>query len=749
MAPAETEIDQEQAEAQQAPDYGPKFEDLPEPLVRALKAIVQRFAGQEQFLRRREVLSDRKNRFYERGVQHIYETQRSGGFIQGTAGGLVDLGGRQVTLPNYIDDYNIFQPYLRVIESILTQNPPGIDFRPDDPSRVQDVEAAETCEDYRHLFQRSNDEKGIQTDIVRMMGLSGRTIIWTRTEANRQKFGLAEDDTPAMKEIATVYGTIESRVPILAKTQDACLYLWLFDDLHVQDAKGKFESIADKIKPGATSLAENAYERTARLGVLQGARSASQMGDAYSHLVTVCNCWLRPNAFITEDTEKEFENGQSIRDTLNQLFPEGVHVTFVGEEYACAEPQSMDDGIVIGHPYKGDGMYRMALMDPMIVVQDRFNDSMNAAAEVWDFGWPSTWVDADDVEYDAIVRERADPCAIRQLKTRAGQKISDRIWQEQYPNLPPSFEHFVENLQANLPQFQLAAPPAVFGAAMADQKTASGYAQARAQALGQQGLVWAVIQYMMSRMYYQAALAASKNPQQAKTFVIPSGSGTKSVDLAKIAKGKFACHPDEDSSFPESTDAKRATMEKILTLATQEPEIGMQLLSSPENWKLILTLNGFPEIVIPEAQAAEKQDFEIEELLYTKPVPPSIEEIDKANMQHAEDSIVATHTGQPAPPEPNPMLMMKSSVPVDELDYHAWEFKRCQDWLSSKARRDQEAAGNFEGIQNVKLHALEHRAMMIAMAPPPLPAAAPIKPQAPGPSKPTAPPAPEQNTATM
>ena len=151
-------------------------------------------------------------------------------------------------------------------------------------------------------------------------------------------------------------------------------------------------------------------------------------------------------------------------------------------------------------------------MDPMVTVQDEFNDCMNAAAEVWEYGWPSTWVNADDQEYDAIASQKADPYAIRQKKARSGQAMETEFFREPNPELPASFMNFLEMIQGPLSQFMLAAPPALFGASDSDQKTASGYAQARAQSLGVQGLVWQSMQDVMACMYYQAALAASKNP---------------------------------------------------------------------------------------------------------------------------------------------------------------------------------------------------------------------------------------------
>src|SRR5260370_38274125 len=49
-----------------------------------------------------------------------------------------------------------------------------------------------------------------------------------------------------------------------------------------------------------------------------------------------------------------------------------------------------------------------------------------------------------------------------------------------------------------------------------------------------------------------------------------------------------------------------------------------------------------------------------------------------------------------------------------------WEYAKCQEWLSSDACWRAQAEGNEMGIENVRLHAREHQAAMVAMMPPPM-----------------------------
>lgn len=742
--------------------YGDRLEKLPEQLVLALKAVVMEFQQQEKFPRRREVMRDRRNRFYERGVQHLYETSQ--GVLTPMVPGQVYNGanGRGQS-PTYIDDYNIFLPYERIILSVLTQNSPGIAFRPSNPQAEADCEAANVAENYTKLFDRANDVKGLQVEQIRYMCLSGRTVSWTRTEADAQMFGFNDDGTPKRQEVTTFFGTLESKVPIMAKSQKDCLYCILYDDPDVRQAKAQYPGegadgipFAKSIQAGGVGLGESEYERTARLGILQGTRSQAQQGDSFSHVVTRMRCFLRPAAFSGEKFEEPFteaddsmlqenEDGTksvpTVKEILAQIYPDGCLVTFVGDTYVGSETISMDDSIDIAFPYKGDGMSRQAVMDLFVVIQDTFNDVTNGLRQASDVGWPSTWVDGEDQDIDAITNQKADPYAIRVRKARKDLAMAASFFREPDLVLPDSLMRWIENVSGPLAQLMLATPPVLFGAGDSDSKTASGTAQLRAQAMGQLGLIWGMIQRQWARIRFQAALLAGKNPDYAEEVVVATGDQSAPIQMAKLLKGKFGAYPDEDSSFPETTTQKRQNLNVLLQIAAQSPEFGMQLMSSPDNWKAIADLQGFAEIVIPEADSRDKQLLEIEELLQQTPIPPSPEQLEAAMQAHASEAVagaaLSAQTGQPAPevPDFDPLSMLKASVPVDELDYHEWEFAKCKQWLSSDAcrrqlaiRSEQYPAGNKMGVLNVKLHALEHQkfiqnqAMQAqALLPPPAP----------------------------
>jgi hypothetical protein len=725
--------------------------DLPEELQNALLALAQEAQRQDLYQRRIEVMRDRRNRFYERGIQHIYEDIRTGMFVQGTPGALVpDPGGDgMIQCGQFLNDYDIFGRALQIIIAKLTENPVGVDFQPDSADNSADLQASEAAEAYRLLYDRRNDSKDLLTAIVRMMGLSGRTVTWTRTEADAQKWGMDEHGKPRRVQCTTVYGTLESKVPVMAKCMGDWPYCILTEDPHIFIAKMEFPAFADKIEgQGDDGLSDTQFERMARIGALQGSSASFQITDTYNWYVEKKHCWFRPAMFQDKSLDSAYldeqhtddPEGWTLRDALQEAFPDGCCVIFIGNQYVCSRNVSMDDELSVDFPYAGDGMSRRAIMDPAVVIQDDFNDDMNNYHEVKVTGWPSTWVNADPVDVAAFNDQVAAPNCFRALKSQPPRdaEMEKQFYREPDPAIPESFMRHTEYMATQLLQFVLAIPSAVQGAGMPDQKTASGYTAALQQALGQLGVIWGAVQRLVANVYRQAALAAARDDQEGKTIVIPGPKGSVTVDMASLGKGRFLCHPDIDSGYPESTIQKRGTLGSILEMAAKNPLLAQALFQSPDNWDFFARTMGIPEITLPEARSRRKQVAEIELLLQQSPIGPTPEEIEAAHEEHAAQTML-TQAGGPAPAPFDPQSLMHSSVPVEPLDFHDWEFEECREFLSDYPKVQQQInAGNQAGIQNVRLHAMEHQKFMqqeaMAMAQAQA-AAQPAKPAAKGSEK--------------
>jgi hypothetical protein len=715
-----SQLENPEDQAQQAQPYGPQNRDLPEELIVALKALLREASRQEMYQRLLEVMRDRRNRFFERGLQHIYENLRTGMFVIGIPGAVVKSGDEKIQCGHYIADYNIFHRALQIVIAKLTENPSGIDFQPDSGDSDIDEQAAHAAEGNRILYDRRNDLKDLQTAIVRMFGLSGRTVGWTRNMADEQRWGTDATGGSLTVQTTSVKGTLEWKLPIIAASFAECPYAIYTEDPHIAVCKQEHPYFADKIhEQGNTGESDTQFERIARLGILQGSMSAFQFADTYDCYLERKHGFFRSAWFTSKELDSAFydpahaedvdENGAlkdwTLRDALLELFPHGCHVTFVGDVYVGSRDMCLDDEITVDFPYAGDGMSRMAVMDPAVIIQRRFNDWMNAFDEAGAFGWPSTWIRGDKADISAINDQTAAPYCYRALKMSgpADMKMPDNFWREPDPDIPASFSAHVQYLATTLLQFILAIPSAVQGAGMVDQKTASGYHAAIEQALGQLGVIRGAMDRFMASVYRQAALLAVKVPDGQRKFVIPGPKGSVTVDIEALGKGHFLAHPDTDSGYPESTMQKRATLGTIMDMATRNPAMAEAIFSSPDNWDLFSKTMGVPELVIPEARSRRKQAAEIETLVQQSPVaavPPPV--------QPGAEGVGIGVDGVPQPAAPLPPVQ-HSSIPPSPEDYHEWEAEECKEKLSDWPWvQGQIASGNTEGIANIRLHYQEH-----------------------------------------
>lgn len=722
------------------PTYGENNRDLPKDLTDKLEALVRKLQDQEMYDRRVEVLIDRILRFYYDGIQHVYPNWSTGVYQVGTAGGYVDIGnGQNVQCPMFMGTYNYFRAEWQSLDGVLTQNPPGIGFAPDKQD-AESIEASETAEGFWEMFdqaEKGGQVKRLQKRASYLMGMSGRVVAWTKTVKSRSRFGLNDEDEPRSMETADMYGTMESKCPIVCPCWQQAPYMFLFDDKNHLALKAENEWIRTKITPGEPSIGESDWNRFARIGVKQAKKGFFLTGLALNYLTTELNGFLRPEVFqdglfdeayagARESDAREDGKAFTYRDKFLQMFPDGCHVKWVGKTYSESWNECPDDAIDVVFPMERDGMTGGALMEPMKVVQDVINDYLNAKRENYETGWSVTYFRGSDEDYQTISDQRSRPNDYILLKEGPpDQEIGKQIVYREPPTAPPEgFDEAIDQMVGPIAQFLTGALPALQGDAKASQ-TASGQAMDRSQAMGRLGPAWGYMQILFAGIAEKAARLASKNPDHGTEIAIVGKDGGKiTVKMERLKKGKFHAHV-SDSSFPETTAAKRANLADLIKMAASSP-VGQTLFQSPDNWEEFLELNGNPDLVLIPAVAFKKQTRELEVLLQEAPIIPTPEMIQQAALQHAEQEIQAeqqaAQQGMPyqatpfQPPQPQPSLMPEAD------DYHQWESAKCQEYLSSEdcwlrmnvAQPDEGMAPEQAleqaklGIQNVRLHKAVH-----------------------------------------
>lgn len=663
--------EQQTSEEQQS---GTPFERMSDEAIKAVETLFASCMKEEAVARRGEVRIAWTQRSMEKGIQHLWYDTKSYCLKLPEASG--------AELPRFMDVYNIYKPHYRSFVSVLSQNPPGVNFPPDDLQRSVDVTAASYAEKMRHKVDRLVHMKDRQMEAAGLFCTDGRTITRTRVNA-------------AGKLEVTVHGVLESKVPVYARSMKRWGFAVLSEEQDIWLAKDEYSDSADKIE-SADSNAEGTFERLARLGVISGRRG---YGDALKNLVTRSEFWLRPSRYRKAPEE--------VREELRTLFPNGLRATLFSGVVVDAVPQAMEEELAVEWPSPGQGQSRPSLLHDVPPIQQAYNDIKNMQRENAEYGIPSTWVDGEAVDSEALAEQRSEPGVVHVMNPPPTKTVEQCVFQEQPTQLSEQTVRMLDALLQDA-QFTTGDVPSLYGGDTPGQDTVGVNRLLNAQAKGQLSPAWGALQWLWAKTYKLAVIKAA-TLMAGQTVSFDGAAGQEQFDPALILEGNFGCYPDTDSSFPETTADKRAALQMVLGQLAQAGDQGTAIVMQPDNLKLIQQYGGLSDLVIPGAEARDKQLREIEQLLREEPVPPAAEDI--AQWQQA--AMQARQQGQPVPAAPQP----QPSVQVDEeWDYHQPEVDKIQEWLSSDARVEEERKGNFAGIANVKLHGAAHKAALAKQA---------------------------------
>lgn len=708
-------VQEQEAQVTESPDYfGPKGDgQLPDYLQAELRNIAHKCAERERYPRLCEIRAASKQRFFYNNIQHLAWSSDDKGLFQVGQNGS-SIGG-DAKSDTFRQAFNIYLGYAKTFMSVFCQNQVGTRFEAEDPKNSKDIGAAAEAQKMKRVIEKFSNAKMMQIDCARLFWTDGRVLAHTRYVTDGQKFGYTTDDSgqkvPKAREITTIYGALESKVPLTTKDMSEWMYAITSVEFDIALVKDLLPTVKNKLGNSVQACLEADYARTARVSVAEGTPVLSQGGDGLAHLVTVDNVWLRPCAFVLASEE--------CRAELLEFFPDGAHVTFAGDKYAKSENECMDDHLAECHALPGDGQNRQSLGATEVPVQELFNDMMNLHAEGFEFCVPATWIAEDAVDIDAVNEQQAQYGAHYPAEKKPGEALADSFYTETPVQIPEAMSAFTTELQGPLSQFLTSQQPALFGGEMNDQKTARGYAMARDQALGVMGLIWMPFTYFVSKVMLQAVMEAAKNRPEDKPIaeMVPTQGGAQDRELIEVdisaLKGNLACYPETDENFPESWTQKSNKYMSLVEASAANPAIAA-ILAHPDNQALGKDLIGLEDLVIPDADSRDKQLKEIAELLSGIPIPNT-----EMMEQVATISKIGQATANPVPP-PDPEKLLQSSVPIDPIfDNHAVEFEECKRWINSKegqkAKQEQQ-----EGFENVRLHAIAHQQEMQAQMMPPM-----------------------------
>jgi hypothetical protein len=519
------------------------------------------------------------------------------------------------------------------------------------------------------------------------------------------------------QEVISVVGGLELNTPVWANEMHEYPYLQWSMEVHRAKLKASYPHAADKIQMGGPIQSDDVYARASRVAIAQGLPT-THPGDALFNLVTFSRTWIRPWAFYALEDK-------SVRDALLALFPDGCYVAFAGDTYCESRNESMDDRWRVMHALPGDGQNRPSVGDSLVQIQERYNTLSNIQAETYEYGIPPIYADPQVLDFDALSNQTAEPAAHYPARARPGQPLAAGFFQPAPAQVPPDLVRHQQDLMGPVAQFLTGLFPAVFGGEMESQRTATGYAMARDQALGRLGLVWRRLKTFYADVMLLSVDCFRRNrPEDAEIPILGPGGEFESrwIRLADL-KGNIQAHPESDETFPRLKSQQRAVVQQLM--ASSDPMI-QQALADPSNIGFVKSVLGLSDLVVPGEDSRNKQLREIDMLLSSAPIAARVILSEAKNPSGGSaggaenpqrDSSSALRNGPPQNDSRETRTQLEPSVPIDLLfDNHVVELEECRRWANSDAGQIARIE-NPAGFANVRAHAEAHlRAIGLAYA---------------------------------
>lgn len=696
-------------------DNQQQAQEVPEEHIKAFLQLTKDFGMEEMPNRRQELIRARESGYFWRGYHYPLFNSDQATWIVPQEGGLPysTNGGDSEGNARFYYVTNFYTPLGKSLISALAGVMPEVTVIPSNPKRIDDINAAKEGEKYRKVFYFVNDMPQVLKDVGRYFWTDGRVVGWIKQETD-VKFGVDEEGNPKTMEVPEIGGVMEWKVPITASHQKEFHYASHSKEYSVAFCKDKWQDKAEKIKPGMASPASDQFDRLCRLAVLQGTDSM-YAGDTYAHLVTVTDIWMRKWAFALVKNE-------TVRQELQEAYPNGVRVTWAGNEFMEATPANMDDDIEVVLPQPGDGMAVASLGEFVIPVQKRVNNKINLAQEAWEKGTPMNFVDSKAVDEQGLKDDLASPESYREIKNPyPGEPLGNLFYKTDLPQQPQDMMLSIEKDMGPVAQMVGGVQPALFGAPMQNAKTAAVYSQARDQALGSLSISYGPLKTFLANMTAKAIAKAEDRDEDIDATIPDDKNGGfmgTSVSVSKLKAGRYMCKPIvDDGGIPATPSAQKQGLMQMVQFMGQNPAF-QALMQHPDNQYFLKQNTGLEGFEVPGADSRNKQLREIEKMhenymeskqegLPTGPIQPDQADIQKV-AQH--DTMIQAAGGVGTTPKPEDM--MQSTVPVDqEVDDHALEYAECKRWLNSD---EGQQAKDLElpWYNDVRQHMIEHQRAM-------------------------------------
>ena len=708
----------------------------------AIKAMVDAAAKADSVPHRIEVQGAWMLELLDRGLQRM-RTTANGGWepFYGSRTASMGMYGAQQAGGYY--DTNVIGEKNDTIVSMLSSEAADCTFFPEKPGNPDDEVYAQQANSLRHFMAEESNYGEAQSDVGRFFCTDATAIAYARPVADAQRWGYEESipdvvpetadgedpdaknaatsKRPKIRTLASVYGKLSRKVPILAKSKADWQYAILSHEIDISLAKSKCPWIEKEITAGDLGIAELKLDRLARQSVQMAMQSQYATGDSLMRDVTETYVWFRPGFYMDDTCPKDQ------RAWFWQNFPKGMLCAYESSALAFVRNESMDEVLTEFHARSGNGQNRRALTESFGGPQLRLNVLVDLRDEFCRKSITRVGLDSSVWNVEAMRASSVRAGVYEPFVMAPGQRLAaDTVIQIPGTEGTPDITAFIEWISGPLAEQLTHAQQSVAGSQDSNdpEQTATEYNKKERNAKSSFGEAWRNILRGFANINTQSASwNARVQPENVKFDSNFPGRGRITVEIGKMKTGAGVARADGMSDAPQSWQDREAAWNKIM--GDQDPAMA-PIKQDPQN---LAALKQFVPrgLVLPGVDAVEKQQGEFDILLKTAPQDnPQFIKIQTLVQQGTEAIQAAVVAGQQPDPQQVQALQqgqqmlqqtppLISTVPVraDGSENDAVEALICLRMMNSAEGRRLASSKDPEDQQhfaNLHLHWTEHQA---------------------------------------
>lgn len=495
---------------------------------------------------------------------------------------------------------------------------------------------------------------------------------------------VGKTNEPKSRTCIEVYGGLYVKIANYAKTACDTPYLIYSYETHYANAMEEYDHLMDnqdllkQLRAGGTGPRDQ-YAQWGRLNTLA-------LGEYPNYVVTMRKAWLRPCAFnVLGDRDKTKE--------LKNLYPRGVKVCLVNDEFGSAEDEDLDDYWTISVNPHEDYLTHDPAGIPLVNTQEITNDLISLILQTIEHGIGQTFADPGVLNFKAYRDTETIPGGVYEATPKSGHSVGDGFFQLKTSTLSQEVMPFFEMIQS-LGQLVSGALPSLFGGQLEGSKTASEYSMSQAQARQRIQNLYKLFTHWWKEVQGKAIPIYINNMKWDENDVMqmPDGSFLNMFIRLSELHGKIGkIELEAADNLPMTWTQTKDTIMKLIE--AQNP-VFLEMIAAPENIPILRDSIGLTDFYIPGEDDRAKQNDEIKQLLASEPIQDPMAGMQDPEMAQAEGA--------------QPQMPFMPSVEIDvTYDKHPIHFEIVRQWATSEAGRLAKIE-NEPGYQNVLLHGQMH-----------------------------------------